>query len=583
MAFRSPSSQQPPATVSSAGATDRPARPRLATLPVRKAGDPLTPNTIGEYELTELIGHGATGRVWRARHRSTDEVVAVKVLRGEFADDEQARARFLAEGRLLSDRLLPGVVRILAAIDDPTSPAIVMELIDAPTLRQVLTDDAPLDSARATALVLHLGSSLAAAHESGLVHGDVKPENVLVTGCGTDHETTVLSDFGLARVLEECEASRSRSQVIGTPHYAAPEIHAGGRSRAPADIYATGIILYELIVGHRPFDAATTLGVIQKHLNETPERTGDFSQALWDVVAGCLDKDPERRPTAASLTRELQRILDDDLLAAEALPTTLWRKAAADAPEGGRTRRRTGLLVAASATAALLVGVGAVAMATRAPGSDELTANAGASTAADDASDGAATASSPASAASSASIDAATPPLADPSAELEQGGPEPEAIPAPPAVPEPERAPEPEVPKREDVVKPPRSTTPTPRPPPAPPLPVGAQSSTRTTTLPDGRKLEVNLLWNRTAKHNDWQRVRFRVSGTKPYASNFNLYVNGKGVYSQALTSTPGGTWYGLSLRGHASLRSENETFLVQVYPPNRKPPGRLGFVEFKY
>ncbi len=99
----------------------------------------------------------------------------------------------------------------------------------------------------------------------------------------------------------------------------------------------------------------------------------------------------------------------------------------------------------------------------------------------------------------------------------------------------------------------------------------------------DGRVLEVNLRWNRTDTYNDWQRVEYRVTGSRPYAANFSLFVSGKRVHFVALDAVPGGSWYGLSLKGNASKRTLSETYLVQVYEANRNPLARLGYVEYEY
>lgn len=547
----------------------------------------MSTNEIGEYDLTERIGHGATGQVWRGRHRVTGQDVAVKVLRGEFADDDDARRRFLREGHLLADRPLPGVVRVLATIDDPSAAAIVMELVEAPTLRHVLTDDEPVQNARAAKLVRALARSLAAAHRDGLIHGDVKPENVLVTGCGTAEESTVLTDFGLARVLEDSGASRSRSQVIGTPHYAAPEIHSGQRSGAPADVYAAGVILYELIVGRRPFEAGNTLGVIQRHLNEEPERTGDFSQALWDLVEKCLSKDPVGRPTAQDMEGTLRRILDEGLIVPEAIPTTGWKRttpaslgAAGRVPEEDEAPSRRRILLAVVSLASvvtLAIGAAVVSVGTgwldrapvAAPGATVTFEEAGRSS----------PSPSPTAPSSTTVTVTATPILPPVVPGPGQAEPEPEReapAPAPAPAPRPSN-PAPEAPKPAPAPAQKQPSSPT-----RPPQPLGPQSSWRRLTLPDGRQLEVNLKWDRTATHNDWEVVNFRLSGSKSYAPNFTLTVDGKRVYFQALASVEGGSWYKLNLRGNASRRPFDETFRVEIHTANR-PAARLGYVEFRY
>lgn len=339
----------------------------------------MSSNQIGDYELLELIGRGATGRVSRARNLITGDEVALKVLRGEYADDTQSRERFLNEGHLLADHDLPGVVRIREVISEGPEPAIVMDLVEGPTLRKVLLAEGALGLDRATRLIGLLGASLAAAHAAGLVHGDVKPENILVAAVGTERESTVLTDFGLARVLEDAAATHSRSQVIGTPHYAAPEIHAGGRLGAPSDVYALGAIAYEAVTGTRPFDAPTTVGIIQRHLNEEPQPTGQFSQPLWELVSSCLAKDPAVRPSAQAVVDSLKKLRDQGALIPDELLTEAWGKVAAPPTlgedEGSIRRGGRGALLAGALVAVIAVG-GGVAWAARPHGGDSDSTNA---------------------------------------------------------------------------------------------------------------------------------------------------------------------------------------------------------------
>lgn len=590
-------------------------RPRL------NGGFALSTRRIGDYELIERIGHGATGRVWRAVHSTTGNVVAVKELRSEFADDDVARSRFLQEGRLLQANRLPGAVLVLDVIDDEDAAAIVMDLIEGVTLRQVVIDESPLDVRRAVRMTMTLSGSLAAAHNAGLVHGDVKPENVLVVDQGMATESTVLTDFGLARVVRGSASANTRSQIMGTPHYAAPEIHRGQERGRPADVYALGVILYELVAGRRPFEAQSVEAVMRAHLDEPPTRTGDFSSALWATTVACLDKNPEARPDSSQLSQQLKHILDDDLTTPELLPTEQWHKsrnwsAAASAPDG---RRPAFVRIAAASVLALAAGSIGFAVLRDRPATVEANMVPQAGTFSSSSAPQPST-STPSQAAVTMTGSTPVPPA--PQDGLGEGsgsgvdspsplqwdspGQGPSSKPRPPATPPrnsasgggnapvgaasqkpttPQTAPAAPNPAPLAPSNPNRPTTaPRPNTPTSSAVPLGEIDAWRRTTLPDGRSLEVNLRWNRTATHNDWTKVSYRVSGgEKRYAINLALYEAGTRVFFVGMNAEPGGAWRTVSLRGHATRRAVTETFQVQVYAANRQPQTRLGVVKFSY
>ena len=317
---------------------------------------------LGSYVLDEIIGRGSTGVVWRA-HADDGTVVAVKILKSAVDDDPAQRAAFLREGLLLAERRIAGAVTVRDFIDDGHVAAIVMDFIPGRTLRGVLEEAGALSALEAAEVAESLAATLESAHTVGITHGDVKPENVVMREGGTP----VLMDFGLARVLEEASLSTSRSmtQVAGTPHYLAPEIHAGQRPGRPADIYALGVLLYECVAGRRPFTAPTRAGLATQHREKSPEPTAMFPHALWTVTEGMLAKAPADRPTAAAVKAQLARAAAQGLLEPGDLATTTWQQHRA-AAVGGDARRRgwKNRRVAASALAAgavVLTVVGAVA------------------------------------------------------------------------------------------------------------------------------------------------------------------------------------------------------------------------------
>jgi serine/threonine protein kinase len=279
------------------------------------------PNILGDYELLEQIGFGATGRVWRARHVKTDDFVAVKELRGDLADDPEVRARFLNEGAILIRRDLPGVVLVHETLIDGDRVGLVMDLVPGADLRQLLSGQGPLPAGRACALAAQLANTLAAAHRDGLVHRDVKPENVMVVEGEQGPGAALLTDFGLARVLEETASTRTRSQAFGTPHYVAPEVLRAARAGGPADVYALGVVLFEMVLGWRPFRSQHPAGLMQQHLHQAPIRPADLTDDLWAVIERCLAKDPNERPIADVLRDQLD-VLAGQLVGLPALPRT---------------------------------------------------------------------------------------------------------------------------------------------------------------------------------------------------------------------------------------------------------------------
>ncbi len=317
------------------------------------------------YLLDAEIGSGATGRVWRGRRLADDKPVAVKLLRPEYTRDPDAVVRFLRQRTVLPSMEHPHLVRVHDLVADGELVAIVMDLVEGVDLRRLLTRDA-LSGTQALTILAQLASALAAIHARGVVHRDVKPENVLVHWVGHAPHAQ-LTDFGLARALDGPMLTRM-SQLAGTPAYVAPELVAGRSAEPPSDVYALGITGYELLVGRRPFDAPDTAGLLHAHLETAPERPPGIADPLWGLLSQCLAKDPAARPSAAALADRLH-----DLVSAHA-----GHSAVAEAPTGesqltfGATRpapptppsaapprrRRIWLIAAIAACAVLGAGVG---------------------------------------------------------------------------------------------------------------------------------------------------------------------------------------------------------------------------------
>jgi eukaryotic-like serine/threonine-protein kinase len=280
--------------------------------------DPLIGHTLDDkYRIEARLGIGGMGTVYRARHLLIDRAVAIKVLSQRFVEDEAAQMRFRREAKAAGRLQHQNAV----AVTDFGQTAdgyvyIVMELLEGRTLRDVLAKEAPLDTARAVALMLQTSAAVAAAHEAGIIHRDLKPANIFIVHNSEVPAVVKVLDFGIAKLatetLEEDEA-HTLTQVgamIGTPRYMAPEQCDGAELTPAADVYGLGVILYEMLTGMVPFSGSTPLAIAMKHTSEAPRPPREFvasiPESLEAVVLHALEKAPENRPAdAAEFRREL--------------------------------------------------------------------------------------------------------------------------------------------------------------------------------------------------------------------------------------------------------------------------------------
>lgn len=244
----------------------------------------------GRYELHELIGEGAFGRVYRGRDRRLARDVAVKVIKPWWAEDPRWVARFEREAQMLARVNDPGIVQIFDVGDGDEALYYVAELVEGESLAARLERGA-FTPAEATSVALGLCRALAGAHAQGIVHRDVKPANVLL---GVDGRVKV-GDFGVAR-LAQATATSGAQAVLGTPRYMSPEQAAGGTVTAASDVYGVGVILYEMLAGRAPFEAESVIELAVRHLNDRPPPLPPHvPEQLRDVVERALRKRPEAR------------------------------------------------------------------------------------------------------------------------------------------------------------------------------------------------------------------------------------------------------------------------------------------------
>ncbi|MFE0171271.1 WD40 repeat domain-containing serine/threonine protein kinase [Streptomyces sp. NPDC059002] len=257
------------------------------------------------YELKELIGRGGMGEVWRGRDSSLlRRDVAVKVLPSRL--DPGVVRRFQREAAILAGLQHPGITVVHDAGEHDGQLFIVMELLQGRDLAQVLAEHgAGLPVDRAVDLVRQTATALAAAHESGVVHRDLKPGNLFVR----PGDQVKICDFGIARTADASSALTTAGHVVGTPLYMAPEQWRTQGVGAPADLYALGCVLYELFTGRPPFTADSVFALMHQHVTEPvpPPRTlrPELPQCLDDLVSNLLAKQPGDRPDATALARAL--------------------------------------------------------------------------------------------------------------------------------------------------------------------------------------------------------------------------------------------------------------------------------------
>lgn len=254
-----------------------------------------------DYEVIRELGRGGTAVVYLARELATGEEVAIKLVRAQFADDAEATARLAREARFVTQLQHPNVVPVRTVLDlGDGAVALVMSHVPGRTLREILRDEGALAPSRAARVLRDVASALGAAHELGIVHRDVKPENVFID----DHDRAMLADFGIARSMSaEAQQLTMHGVAIGTPAYMAPEQIDGLDLDARADIYSLGLLGWEMLTGRRPFAGEALYSVLyhQKHvqLDDPRAMQGGLPSALVSALAGAVEKERDARWTNA--------------------------------------------------------------------------------------------------------------------------------------------------------------------------------------------------------------------------------------------------------------------------------------------
>ena len=262
----------------------------------------------GRYEIQGRIGKGGMGEVFLARQRIIDRVVALKVLRRELTEQPDLVQRFLREARAMGRLSSPYTIRLFDfGITGEGLPYFTMEYLEGEPLSARLEREHRLDVGTAVEMTLQVCESLSEAHAKGILHRDLKPENVfLVTTEGGGWQVRVL-DFGIAKILgsDDDGSSTKTGQFVGTPRYIAPEILNGARADARADLYAVGVMLYEMLTGEAAYQGSTALEILTAKMTRTPthlsalDPEGVLSADLCELVMAAASHDPDLRPASA--------------------------------------------------------------------------------------------------------------------------------------------------------------------------------------------------------------------------------------------------------------------------------------------
>jgi predicted Ser/Thr protein kinase len=348
--------------------------------------DPLIGRVVdGRYRIEQQIGEGGMGVVYMATHTVLGKKLALKILRGENSRDADVVQRFMQEAQAATSIGHSNIIDIadFGRLPDG-SVYFVMEYLNGTSLADMIKSGGQVANNEAVHIVRQIASALEAAHARGIVHRDLKPDNIFVIKQGGDPRFVKVLDFGVAKVGGAASKLTKTGMVFGTPHYMSPEQAAGHSVDQRTDIYALGVIMYEMFTGKVPFDADTFMGILAKHMFEAPPRPSDLQGGslgpLENVILRALEKNPESRyPHMGELLNDLETVSRGGSVAAgvssgplvlghaqaafgqppvsQAVPIAATAAMPLEAkPSGGGGRGLA--LVAAALAALLLVGVG---------------------------------------------------------------------------------------------------------------------------------------------------------------------------------------------------------------------------------
>ncbi|HJL18062.1 MAG TPA: serine/threonine-protein kinase, partial [Sandaracinaceae bacterium LLY-WYZ-13_1] len=286
-----------------------------AMQPQEAPQDPLLGRVIdGRYRIEQQIGEGGMGVVYQATHTTLQKKLALKVLRGDNSKDADVVQRFMQEAQAATSIGHQNIIDISDFGRLPDGAVyFVMEYLDGLSLSDMIKRGGSVPMQDAVHIVRQIASALDAAHARGIVHRDLKPDNIITVQQGGDPLFVKVLDFGVAKVGGAASKLTKTGMVFGTPHYMSPEQAAGHSVDQRTDIYALGVIMYEMFTGKVPFDADTFMGILSKHMFEAPARPTDLKGAalgaLEGVILRALEKGPEQRyQTMSELIADLDTV-----------------------------------------------------------------------------------------------------------------------------------------------------------------------------------------------------------------------------------------------------------------------------------
>ncbi len=259
------------------------------------------------YEILELIGSGGMADVYKAKCHKLNRFVAIKVLKPEFSSDSSFVSKFKAEAQAAAGLMHPNIVNVYDVGEERRMYYFVMELVEGITLKHYIEKKIRLTAKEAVSIAIQVSMGIEAAHNNGIIHRDIKPQNIIISKEGK----VKVADFGIAKAAT---SNTVTSHAMGSVHYTSPEQARGGYSDAKSDIYSIGITLFEMITGHVPFDGETTVAVAIKHIQEEMPSprvyVPDVPISVEQIIAKCCQKNPDRRyANVGQLIRDLKHSL----------------------------------------------------------------------------------------------------------------------------------------------------------------------------------------------------------------------------------------------------------------------------------
>jgi eukaryotic-like serine/threonine-protein kinase len=307
----------------------------------RTVADPMIGRVLdGRYRVGPRIARGGMATVYEATDLRLDRTCALKIMHSGLGDDDEFAARFVREAHSAARLSHPHVVGVFDQGDDDGTLFLAMEYIPGHTLRDLIRKESPMAPAKALAVIDPVLSALAAAHQAGMIHRDVKPENVLLA----DDGRVKVADFGLARAISaETQHTATGGVLIGTVSYLSPELVVDGKADARSDVYAAGVVLYEMLTGRKPHDGESPIQVAYKHVHEDVPPPSHEIRGIPPyvdaLVARATARDRELRPADARvLLHQVRRVraaldeglADDPELTADLIPALLVQRKADD-------------------------------------------------------------------------------------------------------------------------------------------------------------------------------------------------------------------------------------------------------------